>query len=87
MSPQDRGGFIRYAEMEPRGTGEGVISSHDWRIHLPGLFKATEEELAQAKRRVEEADQILGEARAELTQIIIARGYLFPELHDESGLR
>lgn len=51
---------------------------------LSSLYQATEEELASARRRVAEADELLGQARQGLTQAILARGYLFPELHDDT---
>ncbi len=51
---------------------------------LPGLFRATEEELASARRRVREADELLGQCRQELVQAELAQGYLFPELHDDT---
>ncbi len=46
---------------------------------LQALFRATEEELAAARRRVEEVDELLGKCRQELVQAELAQGYLFPD--------
>ena len=46
---------------------------------LRALFRASEEELQQAARRVAEADAILGLARSELSRC----NPVFPELHDD----
>ena len=64
-----------------------IFGGPDWDLYeyeraraaLPSYFRASEEELAQAARRVAEADAILGLARTELSRC----NPVFPELHDD----